>query len=201
VTAAVPSSRGSTPSTTTTTPTIVLVGVVAALGCGVLAARPALLASAAQPATALAAVFAALLTVGALAPLPASSSAMTPSPRVTAVTIAVGVVAFGVARLLVGGRAPVRLTFPVVIANTLAALAEEAWFRRLCFGLLAPAGSVIAVIGSAALFASVHVATYGFWVLPLDLAAGALLGWQRAVSGSWGAAAVTHAIGNVLVLL
>ena len=51
------------------------------------------------------------------------------------------------------------------------------------------------------LFASVHVSTYGFWILPLDLAAGALLGWQRAVSGSWGASAVTHAIGNVLVLL
>jgi hypothetical protein len=181
---------------------LAVVAAIAALGCGLLAARPAILASAGQPATALAVVFAALLILGALLPLPlpAVASAVKPSPHVLAVTAA-GVVAFGAARLLVGGQAPLRLTFPVVVANTLAAVAEEAWFRRLCFGLLAPAGSVIAVAGSAALFASVHVATYGFWILPLDLAAGVLLGWQRAVTGSWGASAVTHAIANVFVLL
>jgi hypothetical protein len=184
-----------------TSTTIVSVGVLAALGCGVLAARPALLASASQPAIALAVVFAGLLIIGALVPLPASSWPINQSSRITATTIAIGVGAFGAARLLAGGHAAARVTLPVVVANTLAAVAEEAWFRRLCFGLLAPAGSAIAVAGSAVLFASVHVATYGFWILPLDLAAGALLGWQRAVSGSWGAAAVTHAIGNIVMLL
>jgi Type II CAAX prenyl endopeptidase Rce1-like len=195
VTAAVAAPHRPTPTAT------VLVGVVAALGCGLLAARPALLASARQPAVALALVFAVLLIVGAVVPLPAAPSPITRSPRVTAMTVAVGVGAFAAARLLVGGRAPVRLTLPVVAANILAAVAEEAWFRRVCFGLLAPAGPIIAVAGSTTLFALVHVSTYGFWILPLDLAAGALLGWQRAVSGSWGASAVTHAIGNVLVLL
>jgi hypothetical protein len=189
-------------STQEPTPTItVLVGALAALGCGLLAARPAVLASAREPAVALALVFAGLLIAGALVPLPTTSSPITRSPRVTVTTIVIGVGAFGAARLLAGGNAPVRLTAPVVVANTLAAVAEEAWFRRLCFGLLAPAGSVVAVGGSTVLFASVHVATYGFWILPLDLAAGALLGWQRAVSGSWCAAAVTHAIGNLFVLL
>lgn len=181
--------------------TTAVVGVLAALGCGLLAARPAILASAREPAAALAVMFAVLLVVGALVPLPTPSAVITQSRRATAVTVALGVAAFAVARVLAGGHAPARFTLPVVAANTLAAVAEEAWFRRLCFGLLAPAGPVVAVAGSAALFASVHVATYGFWVLPLDLAAGVLLGWQRAVSGSWGAAAVTHAIGNVLVLL
>jgi hypothetical protein len=186
--------------------TTVVVGAVAALGCGVLAARPAVLASAGQPELVLAVVFAGLLLAGALLPLPTPPSPVTQapvtqSPRITAVTIAIGVGAFGAGRVLVGGRAPAHLTFAVVVANTLAAVAEEAWFRRLCFGLLAPAGSVVAVAGSAMLFAAVHVSTYGFWILPLDLAAGVLLGWQRAVSGSWHASAVTHAIGNVIVLL
>jgi Type II CAAX prenyl endopeptidase Rce1-like len=195
VTHAVASTHEPAPKTT------LLVGVLAALGCGLLAARPAVLASARQPVIALGLVFAGLLIAGALVPLPTVSSPIKRSSRVTAVTIVIGVGAFGAARLLAGGHAPARLTVPVVLANTLAAVAEEAWFRRVCFGLLAPAGSVIAVGGSALLFASVHVATYGFWILPLDLAAGALLGWQRAVSGSWGATAVTHAVANVFVLL
>jgi membrane protease YdiL (CAAX protease family) len=182
--------------------TAVLTGSLAAVGCGILAARPAVVAAVREPAIALAVVFAVMLIVGALAPLPTiASPPISRSPRVIATTVAVGIAAFSAARVLVGGHAPARLTLPVVLANTLAAIAEEAWFRRLCFGLLAPAGSVIAVAGSAALFAAVHVSTYGFWILPLDLAAGVLLGWQRSVTGSWGASAVTHAIGNVVVLL
>ena len=86
---------------------------------------------------------------------------------------------------------------PVVLANALAAVAEEAWFRRVCFGLLAPAGPVVAIAGSTVLFAAVHVAIYGFWVVPVDLAAGALLGWQRAVTGSWTVPAATHVIANL----
>ena len=75
------------------------------------------------------------------------------------------------------------------------------WFRRLCYGLLAPAGPGFAIAASSVLFAVVHVSTYGFTVLPLDLAAGALLGWQRAVTGSWTAPAVTHVLANLFVLL
>ena len=80
-------------------------------------------------------------------------------------------------------------------------MAEEAWFRRLCYGVLAPAGPAFAIFGSAVLFAAVHVAIYGFWVMPLDLAAGVLLGWQRYATGSWATPAVTHVVANLLVVL
>ena len=112
-----------------------------------------------------------------------------------------GLLAFGSGRLLVSGHTPAHATTAIVLANLLAAVAEEAWFRRLCFGLLAPAGPVVAVAGSSVLFALVHVSIYGFWILPLDLAAGAVLGWQRAVTGSWVTPAVTHMVANLLVLL
>jgi hypothetical protein len=37
--------------------------------------------------------------------------------------------------------------------------------------------------------------------MPVDLAAGVLLGWQRWATGSWTASAVTHAAANVLMVL
>jgi len=57
------------------------------------------------------------------------------------------------------------------------------------------------VVGSALLFSVVHVSIYGLWVLPLDIAAGLVLGWQRAVTGSWRASAITHVVANLLVVL
>ena len=92
-------------------------------------------------------------------------------------------------------------TIGMVAANSLAAVAEEAFFRRLCFALLLPAGAAWAVVGSAVLFAVVHLTTYGAWVLPLDLAAGLVFGWQRLASRSWRVPAVTHVIVNLLVVL
>ena len=80
-------------------------------------------------------------------------------------------------------------------------MAEEAFFRRLVYGALLAAGPVAAVVGSAVLFAAVHVTVYGVWVLPLDLAAGLLFGWQRQATGSWTVPAVTHAAANLLVVL
>jgi membrane protease YdiL (CAAX protease family) len=38
-------------------------------------------------------------------------------------------------------------------------------------------------------------------VLPLDLAAGLLLGWQRQATGSWAVPAATHVVANLLVVL
>jgi len=116
-------------------------------------------------------------------------------------TTALGVVAFAVGRVLIGGHAPITITLWSLAANSLAAVAEEVWFRRVCFGVLAPAGTAFAIVASSALFAVVHVSTYGVSVLPLDVAAGALLGWQRATTGSWRAPALTHVLANVLVLL
>ena len=134
---------------------------------------PALVGATPVAAASLGILFVVLLVLGACLPLPRQS----PTPRTWTSTSAVlfGVVAFAIGRVLVGGHPPLHATAFVLVTNTLAAVAEEAWFRRLCFGLLAPAGTVIAVIGSSVLFAAVHVSIYGFWILPLDLAAGLLL--------------------------
>jgi len=106
-----------------------------------------------------------------------------------------------VARLLGGGRAPVAASTVVVAQNTLAAVAEEAFFRRLCFDALAPFGTWLAIGGSAVLFAAVHVSIYGAWVLPVDLAAGLVLGWVRFAARSWRAAGLTHVLANLLVVI
>jgi hypothetical protein len=42
------------------------------------------------------------------------------------------------------------------------------------------------------------VPLYGIAVLPVDLGAGLLLGWQRWATGTWTVPAVTHAAANVL---
>jgi hypothetical protein len=47
----------------------------------------------------------------------------------------------------------------------------------------------------------VHVTTYGWWVVPLDVAVGLLFGWQRETSGTWLSPAATHVIANLLVVL
>jgi len=177
-----------------------------AAGCGALAARTALAAASSRQTTVLVALFGALLIGGAMLPLPADADvapvAREPRrARLSLVVTLVGIAAFAVGRALIGGHAPMAFTAYAVATSTLAAVAEELWFRRLCFGLLLPAGPLFAICGSTLLFAVVHVVTYGWWVLPLDLAAGALLGWQRSVTGSWAAPAVTHVIANLLVLL
>ena len=115
--------------------------------------------------------------------------------------LAVGVAAFALGRALGGGHAPHGPVAELLLLNSLAAVAEEAFFRRLVYGILAPASPVIAVAGSALLFAVVHVTVYGLWVLPLDLAAGLVLSWQRWAANSWQVPAVTHLLANLLVVL
>jgi membrane protease YdiL (CAAX protease family) len=87
-----------------------------------------------------------------------------------------------------------------IVATVLAAAAEEAFFRRFVYGWLVSRSATIAVVGSAVLFALIHVPVYGVHVLPLDFAAGLLLGWQRWASGSWAPSAVTHVFANLLQL-
>ena len=113
----------------------------------------------------------------------------------------VGVLAFAAGRLSIGGHAPTRLTLPVVRRTRWPRSRRRSGSGGSAYGLLAPAGPGFAIAGRRVLFAAVHVATYGFAVLPLDLAAGALLGWQRAVTGSWAAPGRTHVLANLFVLL
>ena len=109
----------------------------------------------------------------------------------------VGVAAFAAARML-ALHTPAPGTWLALAATGVAAIAEEAFFRRFLYGWLARWGEGMAVAGAAAAFAAVHLRGYGMWSLPVNLAAGALFGWQRWATGRWDSSAVTHAIANLL---
>jgi membrane protease YdiL (CAAX protease family) len=96
---------------------------------------------------------------------------------------------------------PARGGLAVAVTGIVAAIAEELFFRRLVYGWLATRGAGLAVGVSALLFALVHVPVYGWSVLPIDVAAGLVFGWQRWASGTWTAPAVAHALANVLALV
>lgn len=173
--------------------------VVAAAGCTALVARPPLLRASGRPVLTLVLLFSALLAVGAS--WPASGRTATATPPLSLAVLGVGLAAFATGRALGGGEAPGAALGHLVLLNSLAAVAEEAFFRRLVYAALLPAGAAVAVGGSAALFAVVHVTVYGAWVLPVDLAAGLVLSWQRWASGSWAVPALTHVLANLLVVV
>lgn len=167
----------------------VAIGVVAGL-LGVFVARPFL--AGLGP---LIALFTVLLIIGVAWPVEPEQSTR------VAVCLVAGLGAFALGRLIGGGHAPAPPTLRVIAASSLAAVAEEAFFRRLLWAVLRPGGVVLAGLGSAGLFAVAHVTVYGWWVLPLDLAAGLVLAWQRWASGSWAVPAVTHVVANLLVVI
>ena len=172
--------------------------LVVATGCAALTARPLLLSAGGHPLAVLAGLFGVLLAVGVAWP-GTDATPLAPVPPIG--VLVVGVAAFAVGRLLSsGGARPAPMGLALVF-NTLAALSEEAFFRRLVYGALLRGGAVAAVVGSAIIFAAVHVTVYGAWVLPLDLAAGLVFGWQRWASGSWRVPALTHVVANLLVVL
>jgi len=170
-----------------------------ASGCALLVLRPLVLRDGAHPTATLATMFVALLLAGLLWPRRASVPV---GPAAAALPVlAVGVGAFLLGRVLGGGYAPQPLALRVVVLGSLAAVAEEAFFRRFVYDALLPGGAALAVFGSAALFAVVHVTVYGWWVLPIDVAAGLVLSWQRWATGSWKVPALTHIVANLLVVL
>jgi membrane protease YdiL (CAAX protease family) len=174
--------------------------VVATAGCAALVARPLFLDSTAEAV----ALFAALLAVGALWPASRVRFRVHPARAIapeTWMVLAVGVGAFALGRVIGGGHPPVPFAPRFIALNTLAAVAEEAFFRRLLYGALERHGAALAIGGSTVLFALVHVTVYGWWVLPIDLAAGLVLSWQRWATGGWTVPAATHVLANVLVVL
>lgn len=181
--------------------TLPLAGAVVGLGVVALLARPWLLPAGA-PHDGRVLLFAVLLVAGVAWPLRRPAAVEDDRRRLPIlVPLALGCAAF------VGGRALLGLPprpgdlAAVLILNALAAVAEEAFFRRLVYGVLVPYGTAAAVLGSAVLFAVAHVTVWGLWVLPLDLAAGLLLSWQRAASGRWTVPAATHVVANALAFL
>lgn len=146
----------------------------------------------------LAGIYAALWA-GSVAPMvPAPPSAT--AARVMswpAVTIT-GIAAVTLVRFTADPVVPPDRRVIAVVLGLAAAVAEEAYFRRLLHPVLALAGAVAAVVAGAALFALMHYPSYGAAAMPLDFGAGLLFAWQRWASGSWTAAAATHATANLL---
>lgn len=180
----------------------------AAIGAALLLARPMLVRNVERPTLVLVAVFVTIGIVGAWWPLDRGAGGRKDSaadvPAGAAVTMWValaGMGAFVVGRLVAGGTAAAPALLGYVALNTLAAVAEEALFRRLVYGSLSSFGPAVAVGGSAVAFAAVHVTVWGAWVLPLDLAAGLVLSWQRWASGRWSVPAATHAFANLVAVL
>ncbi len=114
--------------------------------------------------------------------------------------VAIGAAAFAAARML-ALHTPAPGTLLPLAASGVAAVSEEAFFRRFLYSWLARWGDGVAIAGAAAAFAAVHLRGYGMWSLPVNLAAGLLFGWQRWATGRWSSAAVTHAIANLLQTL
>ena len=100
-----------------------------------------------------------------------------------------------------GSPVPLPWSAAALPLSLLAAVAEEALFRRLAYARLEPFGPAVAIVGSAMLFGLVHVPAYGLSALPVDVGAGLLFGWQRWASGTWTVPAATHAVANALVVL
>ena len=175
--------------------------VPAVIGVAALLARPWFLPAGVQVEWRVA-FFTALGLVGVAWPL----SRHLDRPR-AGISVSIGVLALGAAGFALG-RAVVDVPVgPSALAtaialNGLAAVAEEAFFRRYLYGLLdARWGTGVAVAATAVLFALVHVTVWGWWVLPLALAAGLLLSWQRAATGRWSVPAATHVLANTLAFL
>jgi membrane protease YdiL (CAAX protease family) len=102
---------------------------------------------------------------------------------------------------VVGGPVADRRAGGVAVGLALgAAVAEEALFRRVLYERLLRFGVVVAVVGSAGVFALVHLPAYGVAAMPVDLGAALLLSWQRYASGRWTVPAVTHAVANFLAV-
>jgi membrane protease YdiL (CAAX protease family) len=142
----------------------------------------------------------AMLVVGAAAIVaPVGRTERASWPVWFAVT-AVGLGAFVVARVA-WTALPAPATAWGVAATVAAGVAEEGVFRRLLYDRLSGPGPVVAVLGCAALFALVHVPAYGVASVPVNLAAGVVLGWQRWASGDWRSPAVTHAVANLIQLI
>jgi membrane protease YdiL (CAAX protease family) len=181
---------------------ITLQAAVLVVGSTVLVLRPLVAARLGWTTTVVAVLFTGLLIVSVAVPLgtgPRRELLGWVPGRSTVLLI--GGAVFVAARLLGGGHPPGPLTLRVVALNSLAAVAEEALFRRVAFKALQGGGVWWAVGGSAVLFGLVHVTVYGWWAFPIDLAAGLVLGWQRLASGTWSVPAVTHVLADLLVVI
>lgn len=167
-----------------------------AVGIGVMLLRPLASALPGGGRTASLALLAcATLVASLVVPVPPDTHA----PRIPRrLGLVVGLSAIAIAAVASGRPVPLPFAAWALPLALLAAVAEEALFRRVAYGWLARWGVPVAVIGSATLFALVHVPLYGVAVFPVDLGAGLLFSWQRWATGTWTVPAATHAAANLI---
>jgi membrane protease YdiL (CAAX protease family) len=174
--------------------TVQVAGLVLA-GLALLALRP-VLAGSPSAGIVLVATYLALGAAAVAIPAPAGEPI---AARWVVLTVGLGAVLSST--LAAGLPPPAPLAAAALPMNSLAAVSEEAFFRRFLYGRLVTLGAIPAVAGSAVLFALVHLPAYGLAALPIDLAAGVLLSWQRWAAGSWTVPAATHVAANLMAVL
>jgi Type II CAAX prenyl endopeptidase Rce1-like len=176
-------------------------GVVPALAVAAAAvfllARPGLRGTP-HEAIALLGGYALIAATAAIAPVPGAIGSPT-LPRSVVLVLGLGAVAAAAAAA--GHPIPSATTLLAPVMNLVAAVAEEAVFRRLAYAWLLRWGVAVAVGATAVAFAVVHVPVYGLEALPVDLGAGLLLSWQRAACGTWTVPATTHVAANLLTVI
>jgi membrane protease YdiL (CAAX protease family) len=159
-------------------------------------ARPLLTSTGDRAELLLGAVFVAVLLASVSVPIARGPRHVNP-----AIVTAVGLAAIAVSTMVSGPAVPLSIGPLTIAVNSLAAVSEEALFRRLLYGRLERLGAPFAIALSALAFALLHVPGYGIAALPVDLGAGLLLSWQRWACGSWGAPATTHVAANLVAVL
>jgi len=141
----------------------------------------------------------AYVTIGlAAVAVPAASE----RPRLApSIVLGLGLVSIAIAAMVAGSPVPVPWTSAALPLSLLAAVAEEALFRKVLYARLLRFGAVAAIAISGVVFALVHLPAYGTAAIPVDLGAGLLFGWQRWASGTWATPAITHGAANLLAVL
>lgn len=175
---------------------MLLTYVVVATGIVLLVARPFVVADVQIRIALFAAAYLAIGITSLAVPVERGRVHLAPS-----VVVLLGLGAVAIAALVAGPPVPVPWGSAALPLSLLAAVAEEALFRRAAYARLERFGPATAIIVTACLFALVHLPAYGLTALPVDLGAGLFFGWQRWASGTWTAPAATHAAANLLVVL
>jgi membrane protease YdiL (CAAX protease family) len=170
--------------------------IVVLVGVAVLVLRPFVDAA---PSTRTALFAASYLTIGlASIAVPLERDRVRMAPGLALLLGLGGVVA---AASVSGSPVPLPWSSAALPLSVLAAVAEEALFRRLAYGRLERFGAAVAIVGSALLFGLVHVPAYGLAALPRRRGGRVALRVAAVGLGTWTVPAATHAFANALVVL
>jgi membrane protease YdiL (CAAX protease family) len=169
---------------------------------GAVIVRVALAGSAGARSVSAGLVFGALVL--GLAMLPGVRGALAPGPARTQLVIGLaGSAVLCAVPLTVhvrtpGGTLPLGQLPVWAAVVTVVAVAEEVLLRGVLWSIAEQwRGTTAALVMTTAAFGLLHVPLYGWDALPLDLAAGLLLGGLRIATGGWGSAAVAHTVADL----